>query len=880
MKKASLISLVLLFLLTGQAPADMPPWLGDVEIVPPNPTTSDIVSITLSGVWGDTCIPNDSAISATGKNIYFDVIHEYPVGTHCFQVLTGWERTESINPLSTGTYTVYTRLVEIEDPLPPDPGPYEPVAEFIVTDNQFVLSTSSLTVPEGSTASFTVALLNEPLGTVEVTTTRESGDPDIAVESGALLTFDPCNYSIPQSVTLAAAEDEDYFNGQALIHVSAPEYLTAELLANESDNDIPMILHVDANAPGNNNGTSWEHAFTNLQEALCAARVTPEVQEIRVAQGAYTPAEPNGNRNSGFNLTNINITGGYGGFGEPDPNARDVSLYKTILSGDLNGDDGSNFANNVENSHRVVHCDGTVALDGLTISGGNAFGGSGAGAGLHNGSGCQLTAMNCIFSRNIAMYGGGMYNSSGNKTLVNCVFFGNSATGEGGGIYSNPCNLTLINCTVSNNSGGGMTGSPWYTYVTLTNCIFWGNGGTSKSDQIGSGQFTINYSCIQGCTSNSGGIGNIQADPCFVDPEDGDYHLKSEIGRWDPNSESWVIDANTSLCIDAGNPGCLPGEEPDPNGNRINMGAYGGTAEASKSPENWALLADLTNDHKVDGSDLGVFVNYWLKAGQCLPSDLDRSQLVDFIDYAIFALQCSETPTAEPGMTYQIGDCCEPAPANAESGEPNFSVWVEGRYIHFEDLMYANCCPDELGLEKEINGNQITLYEIGYGGMCLCMCYFPITATLGPFEDGTYTVEVFDNYGQSLGVVEVTIGESAEPSITYRIDDCNQEASALFVAEQSGQTRFTVTVEGQYIHFEDLMYANCCPDELVLEMTVQDNLITIFEIEYTPSPCRCTCDFPVTATLGPFESGTYTLEVYEDYGGFIGSTTVTIGLDQ
>jgi len=72
------------------------------------------------------------------------------------------------------------------------------------------------------------------------------------------------------------------------------------------------------------------------------------------------------------------------------------------------------------------------------------------------------------------------------------------------------------------------------------------------------------------------------------------------------------------------------------------------------------------------------------------------------------------------------------------------------------------------------------------------------------------------------------------------------------------------------------MVANCCPDELWLEMIVEDSLITIYEIEHTTMPCYCICDYPVTATRGPFEAGTYTLEVYEDWGGFIGSTTVII----
>ena len=96
-------------------------------------------------------------------------------------------------------------------------------------------------------------------------------------------------------------------------------------------------------------------------------------------------------------------------------------------------------------------------------------------------------------------------------------------------------------------------------------------------------------------------------------------------------------DEVTSPCIDAGNPGCPVGDETSPNGNRINMGAYGGTAEASKSPANWRSIADLTNDWAGDFNDLKVFFNYWLETGQCIPADLDRSKSVDFSDFAIFA---------------------------------------------------------------------------------------------------------------------------------------------------------------------------------------------------------------------------------------------------
>jgi len=127
--------------------------------------------------------------------------------------------------------------------------------------------------------------------------------------------------------------------------------------------------------------------------------------------------------------------------------------------------------------------------------------------------------------------------------------------------------------------------------------------------------------------------------------------------------------------------------------------------------------------------------------------------------------------------------------------------------------------------------------------------------------------EVID--GKDFGVFAIYwegFGESAKAGMDYQIEDCDPEAKST-TGEKDG-LRFSVTVQGNYILFEDMMVANCCPDELLLEMTVEDDLITM--------GCYCICDFPVTANLGPFDAGTYTLEAYEDWGGFIGSTVVVI----
>jgi hypothetical protein len=155
------------------------------------------------------------------------------------------------------------------------------------------------------------------------------------------------------------------------------------------------------------------------------------------------------------------------------------------------------------------------------------------------------------------------------------------------------------------------------------------------------------------------GQGNIDMDPCFADPgywadvndpnvivepNDpnaiwviGDYHLKSQAGRWDPNSPSWLKDDVTSLCIDAGDPNSDWTAELWPHGKQMNMGAFGGTAQASMSLSNLGNIADLNNDDSVDHVDMMMLTNGWLRQEILLAEDLDRNGSVGFTDFSILA---------------------------------------------------------------------------------------------------------------------------------------------------------------------------------------------------------------------------------------------------
>jgi predicted outer membrane repeat protein len=206
------------------------------------------------------------------------------------------------------------------------------------------------------------------------------------------------------------------------------------------------IIHVDHDATGANNGSSWSDAYNHLQDALADAASAAKPVEIRVAGGVYRPDEgapvTPGNRQATFQLINsVTVKGGYAGLGKPNPDARDVGLYETILSGDLDDNDAGS-ANKAENSYHVVTgsaTDASAVLDGLTIAGGNAngLGTDSSGGGMFNGPGSSPTVTSCVFSRNLAAgHGAGMYNDSTcNPTLTDCTFSNNSAVGYGGGLY-------------------------------------------------------------------------------------------------------------------------------------------------------------------------------------------------------------------------------------------------------------------------------------------------------------------------------------------------------------------------------------------------------------------------------------------------------------
>jgi len=180
---------------------------------------------------------------------------------------------------------------------------------------------------------------------------------------------------------------------------------------------------------------------------------------------------------------------------------------------------------------------------------------------------CNPVLENSIISDNSASYyGGGIYSGGSTIELTRVSITANVASSKGGGIYLNASDLIADNITISDNyasnAGGGIY--CFSSHPCLLNCILWNDYPNEVYFfyQGFTNTITVSYSDVQGgengiVTNNNGTVnwlvGNINEDPLFVDPTNGDYHLTA-----------------SSPCIDAGDPS-LP---LDPDGTIADMGAF------------------------------------------------------------------------------------------------------------------------------------------------------------------------------------------------------------------------------------------------------------------------------------------------------------------
>ncbi|MFM9947178.1 MAG: choice-of-anchor Q domain-containing protein [Saprospiraceae bacterium] len=226
--------------------------------------------------------------------------------------------------------------------------------------------------------------------------------------------------------------------------------------------------YVKTTGSDSNTGLSWAQAFRNLQTAIDAAQTG---DQIWVATGTYSPTTTLGSNLSAYWRTfkiqkDVKIYGGFNGT-ETALAQRNWTLNETILSGAQD-----------EVLH-VVYTNGVsqeCAIDGFTITGGNADLGGGT-----------TTSLNSA--------GGGWYNDAYETTssprIANCKFINNNAEYSGGAFLNNSvggnANLVFTDCRFEGNTAGlfgGAFHSEGNLTAAFTNCVFDQNGGQCEGGAV------------------------------------------------------------------------------------------------------------------------------------------------------------------------------------------------------------------------------------------------------------------------------------------------------------------------------------------------------------------------------------------------------------
>jgi parallel beta-helix repeat protein len=303
-----------------------------------------------------------------------------------------------------------------------------------------------------------------------------------------------------------------------------------------------------------------------------------------------------------------------------------VVVFNSV-SGTLSGFTITNSGNDLKTGTGIYVSKATVTIknnviqnnrDGIKLFARSSFNITGNTIDQHVNEGIEVNDSNGVINNNIISH---------NRDGIRCydsspsIISNTIAYNRGAGLSLDPKLFQIItNNIISSNSIGIYTLCPNDPPSPLIQISFnnvWGNSFANYYEEYGPipGLMDIGEHVSQPFTPFPG-TGEIHQPPLFLG--DGNYHLQSQAGHWDSNSQGWIRDLLTSPCIDAGNPSSPIMYEPFPNGGTINMGAYGGTTEASKSyfgePLCEVIVAgDINGDCHIDLSDFAIMASQWLR---------------------------------------------------------------------------------------------------------------------------------------------------------------------------------------------------------------------------------------------------------------------------
>ncbi|HUU28682.1 MAG TPA: choice-of-anchor D domain-containing protein [archaeon] len=329
-----------------------------------------------------------------------------------------------------------------------------------------------------------------------------------------------------------------------------------------------------------------------------------------------------------------------------------------------------------------------------------------------------------------------------------------------------------------------------------------------------SSNITIDYNDVWDNTWSGGtdyygldaGTNDISIDPEFVDSAAGDYHLS--LG---------------SPCIDAGDPSSDYSNEPMPNGGRINLGAFGNTAEAALSEAQPEITLSATSvsigDVTVGSSSTGSFTITNEGTANLTVSSISS-------DNALFTLTPGSA-TIVAGQSQEVIVAFSPTAAGSQSA----TITIESNDSNEGSLTVSVTGNGTIQPAPEIALSSTTV-EIG-------------EVNLGASSSGSFLI---DNNGNADLIVSSISSDNGvftvEPASGTITAGDTLHVTVTFSPNESGSQSATITIESND------------SDESTLTVSVSGNCTTAQGPEIALSDTSVTICYTV---VGTSDTGTFTI---------------------
>jgi hypothetical protein len=296
-------------------------------------------------------------------------------------------------------------------------------------------------------------------------------------------------------------------------------------------------------------------------------------------------------------------------------------------------------------------------------------------------------------------------------------------------------------------------------------------------------------------------VHSYSVDPAFADPSSNDYHLKSEVGRYELATGMFVTDTVTSLLIDGGNPGRSASMEPSPNGSRLNIGLYGNTHQASKSLTNaWMIALTASGGGRLNDT----FYLAWNAGGGLSATNRVR---IDYSDSngSDWTNLASSLPITQWDYLWNSAGELSPIARWRVVLEANTNVYDE------TDEFFALNGPFTFYVNDSVTNDDV--YTEGLGA--LTNLGFYVDQPMASIKDvlDTYDLEGEDSILVDTGMYDINtntfvvfgLGDQGNDSYPVFLKGNTNEPATVLVWDAGGLTNDMIIIQGQRIQCEHLV---------------------------------------------------------------------------